>query len=133
MIKLITGTPLSGKTCSAIEMALLQNKPVYTNIIDNTADSSFLPKSFKSIPDCDWTLINEPAFIIYDACEHIEHFRMNFTGVDHRIEKLMLHKQFGHDIIFIFLKEEFAHKKIRMLAELMHIDAHFNGRRSFGV
>ena len=138
MITLITGSPCSGKTCSAIEMALKQHKPVYTNIIDNTVDSTFLPDSFLAIPQNDWTLIHGSSLIIYDSCEHIPNFTARFKGIDHRIENLITHKHFGkhqfhHDIIFIFQHEKFAHKNIRMLAELVHIDTLFNGRRKFGI
>lgn len=137
MIALITGSPMSGKTCYAIENALIQSKPVYTNIIDNTSNNSFLPKSFKSIPDSDWTLITESAYIIYDACEYIDHFTNRFKGVDHRLEGLITHKHFGshqlsHDIIFIFQHEKFAHLLIRQLSELIFIETLFSGRRSFG-
>jgi len=137
MITLITGVPISGKTCTAIEMALLQSKPVYTNIIDNTNDQSFLPKSFKAIPDCDWTLITESAFVIYDGCEYIDHFTERFKGIDHRVKSLISHRHFGknqlnHDLVFIFQHEKFAHKDIRVLSELLHIDKLFNGRRDFG-
>lgn len=138
MISLITGPPMSGKTCTAIEMSLLQTKPVYTNIIDNTSDKSFLPKSFKVIPDSDWTLINESAYIIYDGCEYLDYFTARFKAEDHRIQGLITHKHFGskqlsHDIVFIFQHEKFAHEKIRMLAELMHLETLFNSRRNFGV
>lgn len=137
MIALITGKPLSGKTCYAIENALIQSKPVYTNIIDNTSDKSFLPKSFKAIPDSDWTLINESAYIIYDGCEYLEYFTARFKGSDHRLESLISHKHFGsgqlsHDIIFIFQHEKFAHLLIRQLSEILFMEQYFNSRREFG-
>lgn len=122
MIALITGSPMSGKTCYSIENALIQSKPVYTNIIDNTSDQSFLPKSFKAIPDSDWTIINESAYIIYDGCEYLDYFTARFKGSDHRLEGLITHKHFNqlsHDIIFIFQHEKFAHLLIRQLSEIV--------------
>lgn len=134
MILLITGGPMSGKTCKAIEMSLCQEKPVYTNIIDNTSDNSFLPKSFKKIPSDDWTLIQESAFIIYDGCEYIDQFTAKNKNSDHRLDSLLEYKHFSskhlnHSIVFIFQHEKFAHKNIRMLAEIVRADGF--SRRSF--
>ena len=139
MIALITGRPYSFKTCYAIENALIQSKPVYTNIIDNTTDKSFLPKSFKTIPDSDWTLINESAYIIYDACENLDYFTPRSNGSDHRLQELINHRHFGsnqlsHDIIFIFPDEKFAHLAIRQLSEF-HFeisDFELKALRSYG-
>lgn len=132
MITLITGVPMSGKTCTAIEMALLQSKPVYTNIVDNTNDQSFLPKSFKAILDCDWTLINESAYIIYDGCEYLDYFTALFKGSDHRLQGLLTHRHLGHDIVFIFQHEKFAHLLIRQLSEITLMEPDYRGRREFG-
>lgn len=121
MITLITGMPMSLKTITAIKMALNQSLPVYTNIIDNTSDQSFLPKSFLKIPNDDWTLIRESAFIIYDSCEYIEAFTARFKKDDLRLNHLLTHRHFGdshlnHHIVFIFQHEKFANLLIRQLA-----------------
>ncbi|TNL43664.1 zonular occludens toxin domain-containing protein [Acinetobacter bereziniae] len=131
MITLITGGPCSGKTCLAIENALKQSKPVYTNIIDNTSDKSFLPKTFKVIPDSDWTLIDEPAYIIYDSCEHLDYFTAYSKLADHRLQSLLTHRHLGHDIVLIFQHEKFAHPLIRQVAEHIYMHESYYSRRSF--
>lgn len=124
MIYLITGRPATGKTSKAIEMAMAldQSKPVYTNIVDNTSDKSYLPKSFKKIPCDDWTLIDEPAFIIYDGCEYMPSFCANSKTISHQVNELLLHRHFNHDIVFIFQHEKFAHEVIRSCAQHIYLD-----------
>lgn len=119
MIYLITGSPRSGKTSKAIEMALAldQSKPVYTNIVDNASDKSYLPKSFKNIPNEDWTVIDEPAFIIYDGCEYISSFCANSKSTSLHVRELLMHRHLGHDIVFIFQHKKFAHEVIRSCAQ----------------
>ncbi|MHA3062596.1 P-loop NTPase family protein [Acinetobacter sp. ANC 4641] len=112
---------MSLKTITAMKMGLNQALPVYTNIVDNTGDQSFLPKSFLKIPDDDWTLIQESAFIIYDSCEYIPEFTARFKNDSPRLKDLLLHRHFGknhlnHNIVFIFQHEKFANLLIRQLA-----------------
>jgi len=123
MIYLITGRPYSGKTSKAIEMAIAldQTKPVYSNIVDNTSDKSYLPKSFKQIPSDDWTLIDGPAFIIYDGCEHLPTFCACSKSIT-KVNELLMHRHLGHDIVFIFQQEKFAHEVIRSCAQHIHLD-----------
>lgn len=130
--RLILGGPMSGKTCLAIELALKQSKPVYTDIVDNTSDKSFLPDSFKSIPNGDWTLIQEPAFIIYNSCEYIPEFcTANYQGDKHRLTELFKLKHFGHEIVFIQQHLNLVCPEIKALAEIIKLEPNFNGRRSF--
>ncbi|MFW2098664.1 zonular occludens toxin domain-containing protein, partial [Acinetobacter sp. ULE_I057] len=91
---------------------------------------SFLPNTFKVIPDSDWTLINQSAYIIYDGCEYLDYFTARFKGIDHRLQSLLTHRHLGHDIIFIFQHEKFAHSLIREVSEKVHLHEHYYSRSS---
>ncbi|MFW2097320.1 zonular occludens toxin domain-containing protein, partial [Acinetobacter sp. ULE_I057] len=92
---------------------------------------SFLPNTFKVIPDSDWTLINQSAYIIYDGCEYLYYFTALSKLTDHRLQALLTHRHLGHDIVFIFQHEKFAHPLIREVSELVYLHDHYYSRRSF--
>lgn len=109
MIRLITATPGSGKTCIVIEWLLREidrgfYKEFYTNIEGLTVCG------VRPLPDdCDWRQLNPnkskdepPKLVIIDECQYIPAFMKENRSVSNSIGKdLSTHRHYGLDIWFI--------------------------------
>ena len=109
MIRLITATPGSGKTCIVIEWLLREidrgfYKEFYTNIEGLTVCG------VRPLPDdCDWRELNPnkskdepPKLVIIDECQYIPAFMKENRSVSNSIGKdLSTHRHYGIDIWFI--------------------------------
>lgn len=109
MIRLITATPGSGKTCIVIEWLLREidrgfYKEFYTNIEGLTVCG------VRPLPDdCDWRQLNSdkskdepPKLVIIDECQYIPAFMKENRSVSNSIGKdLSTHRHYGLDIWFI--------------------------------
>lgn len=109
MIRLITATPGSGKTCIVIEWLLREidrgfYKEFYTNIEGLTVCG------VRPLPDdCDWRQLNPnkskdepPKLVIIDECQYIPAFMKENRSVSNSIGKdLSTHRHYGIDIWFI--------------------------------
>ncbi|WP_323842847.1 zonular occludens toxin domain-containing protein [Moraxella sp. Pampa] len=109
MIRLITATPGSGKTCVVVEWLLKEidrgfYKEFYTNIEGLTVCG------VRPLPDdCDWRKLNPkkskdepPKLVIIDECQYIPAFMKENRSVSNAIGKdLSTHRHYGLDIWFI--------------------------------
>lgn len=109
MIRLITSTPGSGKTCLVMEWLLREiekgfYKEFYSNIEGiKVAGVRPLP------PDADWRELNPnkdpnepPKLIIIDECQYFDAFMKENRSANNRIGKdLSTHRHYGIDIWFI--------------------------------
>lgn len=109
MIRLITATPGSGKTCLVIEWLLREidrgfYKEFYTNIEGLTVCG------VRPLPaDCDWRELNPhkskdepPKLVVIDECQYIHAFMKENRSVSNSIGKdLSTHRHYGIDIWFI--------------------------------
>lgn len=109
MIRLITATPGSGKTCLVVEWLLREidrgfYKEFYTNI------EGLRVCGVRPLPaDCDWRKLNPekspdepPKLVIIDECQYIDAFMKENRSVHNKIGKdLSTHRHYGIDIWFI--------------------------------
>lgn len=109
MIRLITATPGSGKTCIVVEWLLREIErgfyhEYYTNIENLTICG------VRKLPnDCDWRKLNPeksedepPKLIIIDECQYISAFMKENRSVHNAIGKdLSTHRHYGIDIWLI--------------------------------
>ncbi|OOS02665.1 Zonular occludens toxin (Zot) [Moraxella cuniculi DSM 21768] len=109
MIRLITATPGSGKTCLVVEWLIREvergfYKEFYTNI-EGLRICGVRPLP----PDCDWRALNPnkdpkepPKLVIIDECQYIDAFMKENRSVHNKIGKdLSTHRHYGIDIWFI--------------------------------
>lgn len=109
MIRLITATPGSGKTCLVIEWLIREiergfYKEFYSNI------EGLQITGIRPLPDdCDWRKLNPekskdqpPKLVIIDECQYIPAFMKENRSVNNTIGKdLSTHRHYGIDIWFI--------------------------------
>lgn len=120
MITLITATPGSGKTLTAIQIiidALNQGRPVYSNI--NGLEVYKFPNNHNlhPAPD-DWRDTPEGSLVVYDECQqpHLYPSTAQRGRVeDERLTAMETHRHTGHDLIFITQAPTFVHHHIRKL------------------
>lgn len=109
MIRLITATPGSGKTCLVVEWLIREvergfYKEFYTNI------EGLRICGVRPLPlDCDWRTLNAdkdpnqpPKLVIIDECQYIDAFMKENRSANNKIGKdLSTHRHYGIDIWFI--------------------------------
>jgi hypothetical protein len=128
MIKLITGTPGSGKTLYAVSLIIESAKSgrVIFSDIEGLNVQGVMP-----IPqDLDWRETPEGALVVYDEAQQNEIFKAGRgTLSDNKIvSDLEIHRHTGHDIIFITQSPIFMHNHIRQL-----VGEHFHLHRPYGA
>lgn len=123
MITLITAVPGSGKTLYAItliEDALIEGRPVYTNINGLVREKFTNPHLLYDAPD-DWRDTPEGALVIYDEAQQSHLYPSNAQRGrvdDERLTAMETHRHSGHDLVFITQAPTFVHHHIRKLVGL---------------
>lgn len=122
MIKLITGTPGSGKTLFAVSEILEEAKKGRTIYCD--IDGLRIDGVMPIADDLDWRDTPEGSLVVYDEAQQNDIFKAGRGALsDNQIVKdLEIHRHTGHDIIFITQSPIFMHNHIRQLVgEHMHL------------
>ena len=128
MIKLITGTPGSGKTLFGVAFILEEAKKgrsIYSDI-DGLNIQGVMP-----IPDnLDWRDTPEGSLVVYDEAQQNNIFKAGKGALsDNEIVKdLEVHRHTGHDIVFITQSPIFMHNHIRQL-----VGEHSHLHRPYGA
>lgn len=123
MIHLITAVPGSGKTLYAIgviEAALLEGRPVYTNISGLIREKFPNSQLLHDAPD-DWRDTPEGAVVVYDEAQQPHLYPSNAQRgpvTDERLTAMETHRHTGHDLWFITQAPTFVHHHIRKLVGL---------------
>lgn len=123
MIHLITAVPGSGKTLYAIgviEAALLEGRPVYTNINGLVREKFPNHHLLYDAPD-DWRDTPEGSVVIYDEAQQPHLYPSNAQRgpvTDERLTAMETHRHTGHDLWFITQAPTFVHHHIRKLVGL---------------
>jgi len=120
VITLITATPGSGKTLTAIQIiidALSQGRPVYSNINGLVTEKFPNHHNLHPAPD-DWRDTPEGSLVVYDECQqpHLYPSTAQRGRVeDERLTAMETHRHTGHDLIFITQAPTFVHHHVRKL------------------
>lgn len=123
MIHLITAVPGSGKTLYAIgiiEAALLEGRPVYTNINGLLREKFPNTQLLHDAPD-DWRDTPEGSVVVYDEAQQPHLYPSNAQRgpvTDERLTAMETHRHTGHDLWFITQAPTFVHHHIRKLVGL---------------
>ena len=122
MIKLITGTPGSGKTLFAVSEILEEAKKGRTIYCD--IDGLKIDGVMPIADDLDWRDTPEGSLVVYDEAQQNDIFKAGRGALSDNpiVKDLEIHRHTGHDIIFITQSPIFMHNHIRQLVgEHMHL------------